>query len=162
MTPKVAAEPVAGADKVAEIRHALRTTGSVWVRVSGPCMSPTLMENQLVQVRRADRLRVGDVALLDASGWLEIHRLVDRVQAGPKAWYVHMGDDSFTPGLCSPQELLGVIDTAVPRRSPALRARLWGLALRLGVLLWYLGLLSLSAPVLWMNRRIKSVLLGSS
>jgi hypothetical protein len=156
-----AAEFIAGADKVAEIRHALRTLGAVWVRVSGPCMSPTLMENQMVYVRRTDRLRVGDIALLDASGWLEIHRLVDRIQAGPKAWYVHLGDASFTPGLASSKDLIGVIDASGPRRSPARRARLWGLALRLGVLLWYLGLMSLSsAPVLRLSRRVKSALLG--
>ena len=124
-------------------------------------MSPTLEENQLVLVRRADRHRVGEVALLDASGWLEIHRLVDRVQAGPRSWYVHMGDASFTPGLASPEDLVGVIEAPGPRRNSARRAHLWGLALRLGALLSYLGILSWGAPALRMSRWIKGTLLGS-
>lgn len=108
------------------------------LRVDGGCMAPTLREGDRVTVRPARTPRRGDVALLSCSGWLEIHRLVDRIDLGPRRWFVHMGDASTVSGLAGPADILGLVD--VPRSvRPAPRAHLRGLLLRLGALLRFLG-----------------------
>lgn len=140
IVPTAAPGAVAAGSDAEEFRRALDATGSLWVRVSGDCMAPTVRDDQWVRVRRRSSHRVGDVALLDASGCPELHRLVDRIAAGPDAWYVHVGDNSDAPGLAAARDLLGVVEVSRPRRKPAWRAHLWGLGLKLGVFLWYLGL----------------------
>lgn len=127
-------------DKAGETRQALREAGLVRVTVAGGCMTPTLAEGQQVLVRRVGRPRVGDVALLDARGWLEIHRLVARIESGPREWYVHMGDASSEFGLAGTGDILGRVEVTRGRRAPACRAHLWAMALRLGALLRRLGL----------------------
>lgn len=122
----------------AEVRRELAERGLALVRVDGGCMAPTLREGDRVTVRRAHQPRRGDVALLSASGWLEIHRLVDRIEMGPRRWFVHLGDASTVAGLAGPADILGIVD--VPRASRAAPlAHFRGLMLRLGALLRHLG-----------------------
>src|ERR1043166_1444685 len=111
-------------------------------RVSGGSMRPTLKEGRLVAPRPPKNPRVGQVVLIDARGELVIHRLIDRIDAGPRSWIVHLGDASSTPGLASLEQIVGVVEVDRPRRKPCGGARLWALALRLGVLLWRLGIVS--------------------
>jgi hypothetical protein len=103
-------------------------------------MEPTLRQGQTVLVSRERPARVGDVVLLDARGWLELHRLVDRIEVGPRRWFVHLGDASSASGLAGPADILGVVATAAPRPVPARRAHLRALLQRVGALLEYLGL----------------------
>lgn len=128
-----------GGGPAAAVRRDLTERGLALVRVDGGCMVPTLREGDRVTVRRGCAPRRGDVALLSASGWLEIHRLVDRIEIGPRHWFVHLGDASTVSGLAGPADILGIVD--VPRRSrPAPLAHLRGLILRLGALLRHLGI----------------------
>ena len=121
------------------MRRELAEHGLALVRVDGDCMSPTLREGDRVTVRRERAPRRGDVALLSASGWLEIHRLVDRIEMGPRRWFVHLGDASTVSGLAGTADILGIVD--VPRSTrPAPGAHLRGLLLRLGALLHHLGI----------------------
>lgn len=122
------------------LRTELRDRGLAWVRVDGDCMRPTLRRGDRVLLERVADPRPGDVALLDCSGWLEIHRLIDRIQIGPHRWYVHLGDASPVCGVAGPADVLGVVRAAGRRRpGPAVRARLRGLALRVGALLHFMG-----------------------
>ena len=130
------------ADKAAEARRELAAAGWISVTLRGRCMEPTLREGGRVLVRRSGDPRPGDVALIDARGWLEVHRVVGRLGMGPRRWFVHLGDASFIGGLAGRGDILGVVVDPPPGRrpAPAGRAHLWGLALRLGALLEYLGL----------------------
>ena len=122
------------------VRAELRDRGLVHLRVDGDCMSPTLRRGDHVWVVRATDLRPGDVALLDCSGWLEIHRLLEIIQVGPHRWYVHLGDASPVCGVAGPADILGVVRSAGRRRpAPAIRARLRALALRAAALLHFIG-----------------------
>jgi hypothetical protein len=130
-----------GSRKAAETRRLLETGAWLSVTVDGDCMSPTFRRGDVVLVRRGRAPRPGDVALLDAQGWLEIHRLVARVDVGPRRWYVHLGDGASLCGVAGPRDILGVVETRAPRRpAPAPRAHLTALFLRLGALLDFLGL----------------------
>jgi hypothetical protein len=125
-------------DRADRVRRDLDARGVALLRVDGGCMAPTLREGDRVTVRRASPPRRGDVALLNCSGWLEIHRLVDRIEMGPRRWFVHKGDASEIAGLAGPADILGIVD--LPRSSrPAPRAHLRGMILRLGALLRHLG-----------------------
>ncbi len=135
MARAMTAEP----GKALETRLRLRESGRILVTVSGGCMIPTLREGQQVLVT-VKRPRVGDVALLEARGWLEIHRLVARIDAGPREWFVHMGDGSFEFGLAGPQDILGRVEVGTRRGPAACRAHLWALGLRVGALLRRMGL----------------------
>lgn len=130
------------ADKAAEARRELAAAGWISVTLRGGCMEPTLREGGRVLVRRCGDPRPGDVALIDAQGWLEVHRVVDRLGMGPRRWFVHLGDGSSVCGLAGRGDILGVVVDPRPGRrpAPAGRAHLWALALRLGALLEYLGL----------------------
>lgn len=122
------------------LRAELRERGAVHVRVDGDCMSPTLRRGDRVWVERIRDPRPGDVALLDCRGWLEIHRLLDRIQIGPHRWYVHLGDASPVSGVAGPGDILGVVRTGGRRRpGPAVAARLRGLALRVAALLHFIA-----------------------
>lgn len=136
MAGMTSAEP----GKALETRLRLREAGRILVTVAGGCMTPTLREGQQVLVRGGGRPRVGDVALLDARGWLEIHRLVARIESGPRDWYVHMGDASSEFGLVGPGEILGRVEVTGRRGAPAWRAHLWAMLLRLGALLRRVGM----------------------
>lgn len=92
-------------------------------------MSPTLLDGQTVLVRRADEARPGDVALLDAGGTPEIHRLLDRVRVGHRTWYIHAGDASSACGVAGEGDILGLV-TVSRRRAAPVRARMLGMALR--------------------------------
>ena len=133
----------------AETRAQLAERGWVPVRVDGDCMAPTLLRGDHVLVRRATgkwttaggptfRPRVGDVTLLDARGWLEIHRVVGRIDMGPRSWYVHMGDASPVCGLANDGDVMGLVPVDAPRREPATRAHALLLAYRLGALFIHL------------------------
>jgi signal peptidase I len=120
------------------VRRDLAERGAAQLRVDGGCMEPTLREGERVVVFRDGAPRRGDVVLLSASGWLEIHRVVDRIEMGPDVWYLHQGDASAVCGVAGPDDLLGRV--ASPRRDrPAARSHLRGLILRLGALLRRLG-----------------------
>lgn len=136
----------------AETRDLLARHGWVRVRVDGDCMTPALRRTDRVLVRRAKRARVGDVVLLDAKGWLEIHRIVGRIDMGPRTWYVHMGDASGAWGVAGTGDLLGRVGVTDRRRLPAWRAHAQVLAYRLGALLAHL------APSLrgWNRRRTEA------
>jgi hypothetical protein len=103
-------------------------------------MRPTLAKGDWVLAHPAVDPRPGDVALLDASGWLEIHRLAARVSAGGPSWYVHLGDAGESCGLARREQILAVIPGLGRRPRPAVRAHAVGLGLRLGAVLDYLGL----------------------
>ncbi len=97
-------------------------------------MAPTLRRDDRVTVFRLGEPRRGDVVLLSASGWLEIHRIVDRIELGPDVWYLHQGDASTLPGVARRGDLLGRVD--LPRRPrSAPYAHFRGLLLRAGALL---------------------------
>jgi hypothetical protein len=121
-------------DPVLEIRRDLAERGAALVRVDGDCMAPTLRLDERVTVLPLAEPRRGDVVLLSASGWLEIHRIVDRIEVGPDVWYLHQGDASTLPGLARRGDLLGTLDLPRrPRRAPYAHFR--GLLLRAGALL---------------------------
>jgi hypothetical protein len=80
------------------------------------------------------------VALLDASGWLEIHRLAARVSAGGAVRYIHLGDAGETCGLARRDQILAVIAGLGRRPRPATRAHAMALGLRAGALLEFIGL----------------------
>jgi hypothetical protein len=122
-----------------EAKHDLDRRGATAVTVSGGCMEPTLKDGQMVLVHRARGPRPGDVALLEAGGSLEVHRLVGRVWAGSETWYVHKGDGSPKVGLAKSAQVLGVVQAA-PGGNPGPQAQLALLAFRLGALLFRLGL----------------------
>lgn len=126
--------PMAKRDPADEVRRDLAERGVALVRVDGGCMEPTLRTSDRVVVRRGAAPRRGDVVLLSASGWLEIHRVVDRIDMGPDWWILHQGDASDRAGVAGRRDVLGTID--LPRRPrPAARAHFRGLVLRLGALL---------------------------
>lgn len=128
-------------DKITETRRRIQDRGFVPVTVDGGCMRPTLEKGEVVLIHRASVPRVGDVVLLNASGWLEIHRLISRIRAGPRSWYVHMGDATSLCGLAGTEDVLGVIRVDVPRRrAPARYAHALTLVLRLAAVFWTLGL----------------------
>lgn len=103
-------------------------------------MRPTLARGDWVLARPAGDPRPGDVVLLDASGWLEIHRLAARVTAGRATWYVHLGDVADGCGVVRREEILARIPVSARRPRPAPRAHALGLGLRLGALLKFAGL----------------------
>lgn len=125
--------------KAADSRALLRNRGLLQVTVHGECMRPALRTGDVVLVHRPRPPRVGDVALLDCRGWLEIHRLVGRIEVGRTSWYVHMGDASTLSGIAAPTEILGLIPGVTPRRLPALRAHLLTLFYRLAAALLFLA-----------------------
>lgn len=129
-------------DKAGHARRHLEASGWIRVILRGGCMEPTLREGRPVLVRRCTDPRRGDVALIDARGWLEVHRIVERLEMGPRRWFVHLGDASRVCGLANRRDILGVVVDPNPGRrpAPAPRAHLWALALRLGALLDHLGL----------------------
>lgn len=129
-------------DKADQARRNLEASGWIRVILRGGCMEPTLREGRSVLVRQCTDPRRGDVALIDARGWLEVHRIVDRLQMGSRRWFVHLGDAGSVCGLANRRDILGVMVDPNPgrRRMPAPRAHVWALALRLGALLEYLGL----------------------
>jgi hypothetical protein len=112
-----------------EIRKLLRFRLAVPVTVQGGCMAPTLTDGQVVLVRSPRDPRAGDVALLATRDGLEIHRLLDRVRAGRRAWYLHAGDASSACGIAGEDQIVGIVP-APPRPEIPIRARLLGLALR--------------------------------
>lgn len=121
-------------DPAEEVRRELAARGVALVRVDGGCMAPALQSGEQVVVRRDPAPKRGDVVLLSASGWLEIHRLVDRIEMGPDLWYLHQGDASGLAGVAGRRDILGTV--ALPRRPRAApRAHFRGLLLRLGALL---------------------------
>ena len=121
-------------DRADVLRRDLAERGAAELRVGGGCMEPTLREGDRVVVFRDREPRRGDVVLLSASGWLEIHRVVDRIEMGPRVWYLHQGDASGICGVAGPADVLGRVQ--LPRRDrPAARSHLRGLFLRLGALL---------------------------
>jgi len=97
-------------------------------------MAPALAEGQTVLVRHTDNPRPGDVALLDVRGVLEIHRLLDRIRAGRRTWYVHAGDASDVCGVAGGGDILGIVSAGSRPRIP-LHARLLGLRIRARALL---------------------------
>ena len=135
-----------------DTRARLAECGWVDIHVDGDCMAPTLRRGDHVLVRHvsrkngiqpgnnspASRPRVGDVTLLDANGWLEIHRIVGRIDMGPRSWYVHMGDASPECGLANDGDMMGIVSVERPRRGPTARAHALTLAYRLGALLIHL------------------------
>jgi hypothetical protein len=121
-------------DPAAAVRRDLDERGLALLRVDGGCMEPTLRSGDRVVVRRGPAPRRGDVVLLSASGWLEIHRVVDRIEMGPEVWYLHQGDASDRAGVAGRRDILGTVELA-RRPRPAPRAHLRGLLLRVGALL---------------------------
>ena len=116
------------------VRRDLAERGVALVRVDGGCMEPTLRTGDRVVVRRDGAPRRGDVVLLSASGWLEIHRILDRIEMGPDVWFLHQGDASGECGVAGRRDILGTLE--LPRRercSP--RTHLRGMLLRIGALL---------------------------
>lgn len=119
---------------VGDLRELLRLRPAVPVTVQGDCMAPTLEDGQTVLVLPAEDLRPGEVALLEVGGTLEIHRLLDRVRAGRRTWYVHGGDGSGACGVAGAGDIVGRVAAPACRRSP-FRGRLLGLGLRARALL---------------------------
>ena len=120
-----------------DARAELGERGFLAVTVSGGCMRPALAPGQTVIVRRRPP-RTGDVALLEASGALEIHRLVDRIAVAGRSWYVHGGDAGDRRGVARAEEVLGVVPVPAPR--PRTSGGALGLALRGGAVFCALGL----------------------
>lgn len=120
------------------VRDLLRLRRAVPVTVQGGCMAPAFENGQTLLVRRPDRARPGDVALIDAGGTLELHRLLDRIAVGRRTWYVHAGDASPECGVAEEGDILGVVESAGGRRNPPIRARLLGWVLRARALLYHL------------------------
>lgn len=121
-------------DRAEVLRRDLDERGAAELTVGGGCMAPTLREGERVVVFRDRAPRRGDVVLLSASGWLEIHRVVDRIEMGPRVWYLHQGDASGDCGVAGEADILGRVE--LPRRGrPAARSHLRGLVLRIGALL---------------------------
>ena len=118
-----------------DLRERLLGRHAVPVTVQGACMSPALADGEMILVHRTREPRRGDVALLDAGGTLEVHRLLDRVCSRGRTWYVHGGDASGAAcGIAGESDVLGI--ASAPRaRSVPVRARLLGLALRARALL---------------------------
>lgn len=123
-----------GSEAAAAVRRDLAERGVALLRVDGGCMAPTLRFGDRVTVRRGPPPRRGDVVLLSASGGLEIHRLVDRIEIGPDLWFLHQGDDASLPGVAGRNDILGTVE--LPRRPrPAPLAHFRGLLLRIAALL---------------------------
>lgn len=75
------------------------------VRIVGPSMAPTLLNGEWWLVRRTERLRPGDVALLvhpNRPGLLVVKRLARREDGG---WWV-LGD---SPGVSEDSRQFGVV-----------------------------------------------------
>lgn len=122
-----------------EVKSELEKRGATAVTVSGGCMEPALKDGQMVLVHRARGPRTGDVALLEAGGTLEVHRLVGRIDSGSQSWFMHKGDASPHVGLARSAQVLGVVDSARGAR-PAPQTHIVLLAFKLGALLFRLGL----------------------
>ena len=122
-------------DDLRDLRELLLDRRPVAVRVQGSCMAPTLNDGQMILALHSREPRPGDVALLDAGGTLEVHRLLDRVRACGRTWYVHAGDaPGSRPGIADGKDVLGVV-VAPPGGAVPVRARLLGFALRARALL---------------------------
>lgn len=87
------------------VRRDLAARGYAAVTVSGACMEPSLHDGQWVVVHRERAPRLGEVALLDCGGTLEIHRL--GLHLGP--WWFHKGDASPHWGIARRPQILGVV-----------------------------------------------------
>jgi hypothetical protein len=111
-----------------EVSRALAERGVAPVVVSGGCMEPAFRDGQWVMVHVSRPPRPGDVALLNAGGVLELHRLGAR--AG--RWFFHKGDASPAWGVARREEILGIVDAppAAPSgpREPLLRLLLLRIA----------------------------------
>ena len=124
----------AGIADQSELREILLDGRPVALTVKGYCMAPTLADGQLITALRAREPHPGDVALLEAGGVLEVHRLLDRVHARSGTWFIHSGDaPGSRPGVVDGRNVLGIV-AAPPGGAVSLRARLLGFALRVRVL----------------------------
>jgi hypothetical protein len=123
-------------DKVQALRRELRDRGFAVVRVAGGCMTPALREGESVLVDATRSPRRGDVALIDAGGTLELHRVLERSGSGRGLRWLHAGDAGEACGTAGPGEVLG---TARSARGPGYRARWRGLLFRLRGLFRLLG-----------------------
>lgn len=127
-------------------------------------MRPTLSQGDWVAACPAEDPHPGDVILLDASGWLEIHRLAARVSAGGTVRYVHLGDAGETCGLARRDQILAVIPGLGRRPQPAIRAHAMTLGLQAGATLEFLGLCPSKGFIryLWraFRRSVEAVLPG--
>lgn len=147
--------------KPSEYRKKLNLDDCVPVTLSGNCMAPTLMRDDVVIAHRSRPPRVGEVALIDYGGMLAIHRIVGRIAAGRQCWYVHMGDASNYCGLAGPKDVLGLVKIDAQRRAPALYAHALTLALMLGGVICAVGAYpgkDLSRTLgLWLKKLLRAV-----
>src|SRR5258708_39752385 len=98
-----------------DLRERLLGRRPVSVTVQGACMSPSLNDGQRILIHRTREPRTGDVALLDAGGMLEVHRLLDRVRGRGRTWYVHAGDaQGAVCGIAGEADVLGIPSAPPP------------------------------------------------
>jgi len=91
--------------------------------LSGPCMTPTLVDGDRVRIRPVDGLQLGDLVLVALQGVPQLHRLVflGRHTIG------HQGDAGLSPTLSSRAAVIGRAECFADGRAislPGVRARL--------------------------------------
>lgn len=77
------------------------------VHIEGSSMEPNFKLGDQVFVHKS-KPSIGDVALIDASGSLVLHRLVYSFSIGRNMWFIHKGDNGKEWGLALEKQVLGV------------------------------------------------------
>jgi hypothetical protein len=95
---------------IAFVRDALARGEQVEIRCSGSSMTPTLRDQDRVDVAADTAPALGDVVLIEDGDKLILHRLLARFEAaGRGPWIAHRGDQHWrTVGLAPASAILGV------------------------------------------------------
>ncbi len=95
---------------IAFVRDALARGEHVEIRCSGSSMTPTLRDDDRVDVAADATPALGDVVLIEDGDKLILHRLLARFDAaGHGQWIAHRGDQHWrTVGLAPGSAILGV------------------------------------------------------